>query len=88
MEFKKNFRFKKRKKRNYEIEKKNYGVEKKKKSKKYFGIEKKYQNRVIYFTFTFSYCEVMFCTKWGSQMENEYNFCYICRHKTKSELTD
>ena len=21
-------------------------------------------------------------------MENEYNFCYICRHKTKSDLTD
>ena len=29
---------------------------------------------------TFNYCEVMFCTKCGSQIENEYNFC--------SKLTD
>ena len=37
---------------------------------------------------TFSYCEVMFCAKCGSQIGNEYNFCYTCGHKTRSELTD
>ena len=75
MEFKKNFRFKKRKKRNYEIEKKNYGVEKKKKSKKYFGIEKKFQNRVIYFRIkkTISKLRKMF--------QNREIFCYKNREK-------
>ena len=37
---------------------------------------------------TFSYCEVMFCTKCGSQIGNECNFCSTCGHKTNSELTD
>ena len=37
---------------------------------------------------TFSYCEVMFCTKCGSQIGNECNFCSTCGHKTSSELTD
>ena len=36
----------------------------------------------------FSYCEVMFFTKCGSQIGNEYNFCSKCGHKTRSELTD
>ena len=37
---------------------------------------------------TFSYCKVMFCTKCGSQIRNEYHFCSTCRHKTRSGLTD
>ena len=37
---------------------------------------------------TFSYCKVMFCTKCGSQIGNEYHFCSTCGHKTRSELTD
>ena len=37
---------------------------------------------------TFSYCEVMFCTKCGSQIGNEFDFCSTCGHKTRSELTD
>ena len=36
---------------------------------------------------TFSYCKVMFCTKCGSQIGNEYHFCSTCGHKTRSELT-
>ena len=37
---------------------------------------------------TFSYCEVMFCTKSVSQIRNEYHFCSTCGYKTRSELTD
>ena len=37
---------------------------------------------------TFSYCKVMFCTKCGSKIGNEYYFCSTCGHKTRSELTD
>ena len=37
---------------------------------------------------TFSYFKVMFCTKCGSQIGNEYHFCSTCGHKTRSELTD
>ena len=37
---------------------------------------------------TFSYCEVMFCRKCGSQIGNEYHFCSTFGHKTRSELTD
>ena len=37
---------------------------------------------------TFSYCEVMFCRKCGSQIGNKYHFCSTCGHKTRSELTD
>ena len=37
---------------------------------------------------TFSYCKVMFCTKCGSEIGNEYHFCSKCGHKTRPELTD
>ena len=37
---------------------------------------------------TFSYCKVMFYTKCGSQIGNEYYFCSTCGHKTRSALTD
>ena len=36
----------------------------------------------------FSYCEVMFCAKLGSQIGNEYHFFSTCGHKIRSELTD
>ena len=37
---------------------------------------------------TFSYCEVMLCTKCDSQIGNEYHFCSTCGHKARSELND
>ena len=36
---------------------------------------------------TFSYYEVMFCTKRGLQVGNEYHFRSTYGHKTNSELT-
>ena len=36
----------------------------------------------------FSYYEVMFFTKCGSQIGNKTNVCSTCEHKTRSELTD
>ena len=36
---------------------------------------------------TFSYCKVMFCTKYGSKIGNEYHICSTCGHKTRFELT-